>query len=308
LLRLAKEPLDVAQPVQQAVEGVQPLVRERGVTLTVSLPPEPVHVEADPTRLQQVAGNLLTNAAKYTDPGGTILLTARQEGTELVLRVRDTGIGIAADTLPTIFDLFVQAERRLDRSHGGLGIGLTLVRKLVEMHGGTVTAHSEGPGKGSEFVVRLPLLPQERKEELLRRPPEQEQPVPQPGRHILAVDDNVDAAESLAVLLRLEGHEVRTAHDGPAALAAVQADRPDVVILDLGMPGMDGFEVARRVRALPGAEDVLLVALTGWAQEEDRRRCYEAGFDGHLPKPVELNALRQFLAHPKLLKKTTAHT
>jgi CheY-like chemotaxis protein len=256
--------------------------------------------------LQQVVGNLLTNAAKYTDPGGAVLLTARQEGEELVLRVRDTGIGIAADMLPKIFDLFVQAERRLDRSQGGLGIGLTLVRKLVEMHDGSVTAHSEGLGNGSEFIVRLPTLDEGRKKELLRRPLEQEQPAPSPGRRVLAVDDNVDAAESLALLLRLEGHEVRTAHDGPAALAAVQAERPDVVILDLGLPGMNGYEVARRLRALPGSEDMLLVALTGWAQEEDRRRCHEAGFDGHLPKPVEFSALRQFLAHPKLVKKTTA--
>jgi PAS domain S-box-containing protein len=302
LLRLLKEALDVAQPVQQAVEGVQPLVGERRLTLSVSLPAEPVYVEADPTRLQQVVGNLLSNAAKYTDPGGTILLTARQEGGELVLRVRDTGIGIAPEMLPKIFDLFVQAERRLDRSQGGLGIGLTLVRRLVEMHGGTVAAHSDGPGKGSEFVVRLPALPQERKEELLRRPPEEEQPATPPGRRILVVDDNVDGAETLALLLRLEGHEVRTAHDGPAALAAVRSERPDVLILDLGMPGMDGFEIARRLRGLPGSEGILLVALTGWAQEEDRRRCYEAGFDGHMPKPAELKALRQFLAHPKLRK------
>src|SRR5262249_44063004 len=158
LIRLLNEPLDVAQPVQQAVEGVQPLVRERGLTLSVSLPPQPVYVEADPTRLQQVVGNLLRNAARYTDPGGHILLTARQEGTDLVVRLRDTGSGTASEMLPRIFDLFVQAERRLDRSQGGLGIGLTLVRRLVELHGGTVTAHSEGPGKGSEFVVRLLAL------------------------------------------------------------------------------------------------------------------------------------------------------
>jgi len=307
LLRLLKEALDVAQPVQQAVEGVQPLVRERGLTLSVALPAEPVYIEADPTRLQQVVGNLLSNAVKYTDSGGTILLTASPEGENLVLRVRDTGIGIPADMLPHIFDLFVQAERRLDRSQGGLGIGLTLVRRLVEMHGGTVTAHSDGPGRGSEFVVRLPALVEERKEELLRRPPDPEQPGSPSGcRRILVVDDNVDAAESLALLLSLEGHEVRTAHDGPAALTAAQGEPPDLVILDLGMPGMDGYEVARRLRAMPGSNDVLLVALTGWAQEDDRRRCYEAGFDGHLPKPVELNALRQFLAHPKLLKKPTA--
>jgi two-component system CheB/CheR fusion protein len=303
LLRLLKEPLDVAQPVQQA-EGVQPLVRERGVTLSVSLPAGPVYVEADPTRLQQVVGNLLSNAAKYTDPGGTILLTARQEAGELVLRVRDTGIGIAPDMLPCIFDRFVQAERRLDRSQGGLGIGLTLVRRLVEMHGGSVTAHSEGPGKGSEFVVRLPVLAEERKEELQRRPPDQGQPVnTSPRRRILVVDDNVDAAGSLAVLLRLEGHEVRVANDGPAALAAALAEPPEMVVLDLGMPGMDGFEVARRLRAQPGSKETLLVALTGWAQEEGRRRCHEAGFDGHLPKPVEWDALRQFLAHPRLLRR-----
>src|SRR6516225_5743277 len=175
LMRLLKEPLDVAQPVQQAVEGVQPLVRERGVTLSVSLPPEPVYVEADPTRLQQVVGNLLSNAAKYTDPGGHILLTVRQEGGDVALRVRDTGIGIAADVLPKIFDLFVQAERRLDRSFGGLGIGLTLVRQLVEMQGGSVAAFSDGPGKGSEFVVRLPALAEAQKEELRRQQPDQGQ-------------------------------------------------------------------------------------------------------------------------------------
>ncbi len=303
LIRLLKEPVDVGQPVQQAIEGVQPLVRERSLTLSVSLPAEPCYVDVDPTRLQQVVGNLLTNAAKYTDPGGNILLTVRPEGTDVLLRVRDTGIGIPADMLPRIFDLFVQAERRLDRSQGGLGIGLTLVRRLVEMHGGNVTAHSEGPGQGSEFVVRLPALPEDRKGELLRKQGDDQQPVaPSAPRRILVVDDNVDAAESLAVLLRLEGHEVRVACDGPAALAAAQADPPEMVVLDLGMPGMDGFEVVRRLRGQPGSKDALLVAVTGWAQEEDRRRCYEAGFDGHLPKPVEWDALRQFLAHPKLLR------
>jgi len=220
-----------------------------------------------------------------------------------VLRVQDTGIGIAPEMLSRIFNLFVQAERRLDRSHGGLGIGLTLVRRLVEMHGGSVTAHSEGPGKGSEFVVRLPALSAEQKRAMLRQQADDKQVVaPTAPRRILVVDDNVDAAESLAVLLRLDGHEVRVASDGPEALAAAQAAPPEMVVLDLGMPGMDGFEVARRLRALPGTKGMLLVALTGWAQEDDRRRCYEAGFDGHLPKPVEWDALRQFLAHPKLLR------
>jgi PAS domain S-box-containing protein len=265
LIRLLKQPLDVAEPVRQAVEGVQPLVRERGLTLSVSLPAEPVYVEADPTRLQQVVGNLLSNAAKYTDPGGHVLLTARPEGTELVLRVRDTGIGIAPDMLPRIFDLFVQAERRLDRSQGGLGIGLTLVRRLVEMHGGTVTAHSDGPGQGSEFGVRLSALSAEQKRALLRQQADAKQVVAPPApRRILVVDDTVDAAESLAVLLRLEGHEVRVAGDGPAALAAAQADPAEMVVLAVGMPGMDGFEVARRLRALPGSKETLLVAVTGW--------------------------------------------
>ncbi len=197
----------------------------------------------------------------------------------------------------------MQAERRLDRSQGGLGIGLTLVKRPVEMHGGSVTARSEGPGQGSEFVVRLPALPEDRQGELLRQHADDKQVVaPTARRRILVVDDNLDAAESLAVLLRLEGHEVRVAPDGPAALAAAQADPPEMVVLDLGMTGMDGFEVARRLRGQPQSDGVLLVALTGWAQEEDRRRCHEAGFDGHLPKPVEWDALRQFLAHPKLLR------
>jgi PAS domain S-box-containing protein len=302
LIRLLKEPVDVAQTVQRAVEGVEALVQDRRLTLSVSLPAQPVYALADSTRLQQVVGNLLSNAAKYTDPGGHILLTVRLEGADLVLRVRDTGVGIPPDMLPRIFDLFVQAERRLDNSQGGLGIGLTLVQKLVEMHGGSITAHSEGPGKGSEFVVRLPAVTAEQKR--AGESAEVRQPAPpSASRRILVVDDNVDAADSLAVLLRLEGHEVQVAYDGPAALAAAQTNPPEVMVLDLGMPGMDGFEAARRLRALPGLRDALLVALTGWAKEEDRRRCYQAGFNGHLPKPVEWDALRQFLAHPELVRR-----
>jgi two-component system CheB/CheR fusion protein len=299
LIQLIMEPLDIAQPLQQAVEGVQHFIRDRNIALTVSLPPQPLHVEADPTRLQQIIGNLLSNAAKYTDPGGTIVVTVRPEDGAVVLRVRDSGIGISAEMLPHVFDMFMQAERRLDRSHGGLGIGLTLVQRLVAMHGGTVTASSEGRGKGSEFVMRLPALPETRKQ-LLRERAADSTAHPFIPRHIVVVDDNMDAAESLASLLRLEGHLVRTAYDGSSGLAAVDADPPDVVILDLGMPGMDGFEVARRIRQRPEFSRVLLVALTGWAQDEDRRRCQHAGFDGHLPKPVEREVLRQFLTHPQL--------
>jgi PAS domain S-box-containing protein len=302
LMRLLKEPVAVAQPVRQAVEGVESFVRERNLTLSVSLPPDPICVDGDPTRLQQIVGNLLSNAAKYTDPGGAILLTVRQEGSDMVLRVRDTGIGISAEMLPLIFDLFVQAERRLDRSHGGLGIGLTLVRRLVEMQGGSVTATSEGAGKGSEFVVHLPALRKDRTEGVLRKQENKQVVVPSTQRRILVVDDNVDGAESLAVLLRMEGHEVQVANDGPQALAAAEDKPPEIAILDLGMPGMDGFEVARRLRALSESNGMLMLALTGWGQERDRYRCYEAGFDGHLPKPVEWEDLRQFLAHPKLIR------
>jgi PAS domain S-box-containing protein len=302
LIRLVREPLDMAQPVQHAVESVQSLALERRLTLSVKLPAEPVQVEGDLIRLQQIVANLLTNAAKYTDPGGTILLTMQQENGEIVLRVRDTGIGIAPEMLPRVFDLFVQAERRLERSQGGLGLGLTLVRQLVEMHGGSVSVYSNGPGKGSEFIVRLPVLSENRKRELLHQHEETQAESPTARRRILVVDDNVDAAESLAVLLRVEGHEVQVAYDGPTALVAAQEERPAMAILDLGMPGMDGFELARQLRAQQNTRDVLLVALTGWAQEEDRRRCFEAGFDGHLSKPVELEALRQFLAHPRLVR------
>ncbi len=301
---LHKELVDLAQPVRNAVEGVQPLIQERNLILSVLLPAKPLYLEADPTRLQQIVHNLLSNAAKYTDPGGWIQLTAQQETGKVVLHVQDTGIGIAAETLPHIFELFVQGERRLNRSQGGLGIGLTLVRQLVEMHGGTISASSEGLGKGSEFIVRLPASPDD-PQQLQRQLTDEPQPAaPAPSRRILVVDDNVDAAESLATLLRLKGHIARVAKDGPTALAIARAERPEVVILDLGMPGTDGFEVARQLRAMAETKNTVLVAITGWSREEDRQRCYEAGFDGHLPKPVDLSAVQQFLDHPKLLRRS----
>jgi PAS domain S-box-containing protein len=299
-IELRKEAVDLASVVRRTVEATRPLIEERRQRLTVSLPPGPMRLEADPTRLEQVLTNLLNNAAKYTDPGGHVWLTAERDGDEVVVRVRDTGIGIAPDMLPCIFDLFVQVERRLERSQGGLGIGLTLVRRLVEMHGGTVTAHSDGPGKGSEFIVRLPTLSPKQPLPGARAAGEGGEPVgAAPQRRILVVDDNVDAAESLALLLRMEGHDVRVAHDGPAALAAVEADLPDLVFLDIGMPVMNGYDVAQRLRQRPGLEHLLLVAITGWGQEEHRRRSQEAGFDHHLVKPVEPDALHQLLARPR---------
>jgi CheY-like chemotaxis protein len=294
------EAVDIAALVHRTVDAVRPLMEERGHDLTVTLPPETISVRADPTRLEQILTNLFNNAAKYTDPGGHIWLTVEWDGANAVLRVRDLGIGIDAEMLPRIFELFVQAGRRLDRAQGGLGIGLTLVKKLVELHGGTVEARSAGPGKGSEFVVRLPgslaepaCLPAE--------PTGATPPGDAPCHRVLVVDDNVDAADSLALLLKLAGQEVYVAYDGPSALVVAETFQPSLVLLDIGMPGMDGYEVARLLRTMVGSQPMWLVALTGWGQEEDRRRSLAAGFDQHLVKPVETDALHELLTDSRLI-------
>ncbi|HXG08276.1 MAG TPA: MASE1 domain-containing protein [Gemmataceae bacterium] len=292
-IKLQKEPTDLGAVTARAVETCRALIDARGHELTVELPTEPVWLEADPARLEQVICNLLTNAARYTEPHGRISVVVRQEGPEAELRVRDTGIGIRPEMLLRVFDLFAQADRSPDQAPEGLGIGLTLVRRLVELHGGRVTAASAGPGQGSEFVVRLPVLPG------AAAPVEGRIAPSSVGRRrrVLVVDDNVDAAESLAMLLRLEGHEVMVAHDGPAALAAAQVCRPEVVFLDIGLPqGMSGHEVALRLRELPGMEKAFLVAVTGFGQDEDRQRSHRAGFDLHLTKPVDPDELRRLLA------------
>ena len=269
----------------------------QGHQLSVSLPTASLPIDADPVRLAQVVGNLLTNAAKYTEPNGRIWLTAERDGDMAVLRVRDNGIGIAPHMLPRIFELFVQVDHAATRSQGGLGIGLTLVKNLVEMHNGTVEARSEGLGKGSEFVVRLPTSAQGLDQDQGRESRRQvHQPLSPSGCRLLVVDDNQDAANSLAMLLRLQGHEVRVAYSGVAALEMLKAYSPDVVFLDIGMPGMDGYEVARRMRQQSGLETVVLAALTGWGQQADRRRTAEAGFDHHLVKPVEPEALERLMA------------
>jgi PAS domain S-box-containing protein len=296
---LQKAPIELRDIVRHAVETSRPLIRARRHRFKVALPAGSVRLEGDLTRLAQVVANLLNNAAKYTEEGGQIWLDARVEGGMVVISVRDTGFGIPPALLPRIFDLFTQAERTLDRSQGGLGIGLTLVRRLVEMHGGTVEARSEGVGKGSEFIVRLPLLPLpelvdgSRLE--LQAPPSgtgQER-----GLRILVVDDNVDAAESIAMLLSMQGHETQSVHSARAALEAVPSFLPDVVLLDIGLPEMDGYEVARRLRSQHSnaIERMRLVAVTGYGQPEDRERAKEAGFDRHLVKPVEPDALNEFL-------------
>ena len=278
--------------VISAVESVQPLVTLRRHKLKVSLPPEPLWLHADASRLEQVVVNLLTNAAKYTDEGGRIELIALQEGESVVLRVRDTGIGIAADLLPHVFELFTQAERSLDRSEGGLGIGLSLVQRLVELHGGTVAAQSV-LGQGSEFSVRLPLekaapapLPQLAEAQL---------PPGKPCR-ILVVDDNADAAETLQMLLQASGHEVRMAPEGISALQAARAWQPDVILLDIGLPGLNGYEVAQRIRLDGALKSVVLIALTGYGQEADRQLSLQAGFDHHLAKPTNFSLLEEILA------------
>jgi PAS domain S-box-containing protein len=293
-ITLQKEPVELAALVTRAVETARPLIEARRHELTVALPAEPVSLDADPTRLAQVIANLLTNAAKYTEEGGHVGLTARREGGMAVVRVRDDGVGIPREMLASVFTLFTQVDRTLARSEGGLGIGLTLVKSLTEMHGGTVEAHSEGPGKGSEFIVRLPVAPTPTS--LDAGKPEAAAPLRSPPRRILVVDDNVDAAESLAMLLRLGRHEVRTAHDGPTALGVAGEFRPEVVLLDLGLPQMDGFEVARRLRGQAEMRATLLVALTGYGQEEDRRKSREAGFDWHMVKPLDRDALMKLLA------------
>lgn len=281
-IQLRRQPLDLRNVVHKAVEASRPLIDAYQHTLVVDLPDAPLPIEGDETRLTQVVVNLLNNAAKYTPPPGRLRVALAREGdTTALLSVSDNGIGMTPALLATAFDLFVQGERALDRGEGGLGIGLTLVRRIARMHGGDVLATSAGPGQGSEFTVRLPLT---QEVPLRSSPPE---PVtPSGGRRVLVVDDNRDAADSLAQLLEMCGHEVRVAYAGAQALDLAARERPDVILLDLGLPGMDGYEVARRLQALPQARDILLVAVTGYGQESDRRAVAEAGFAKHLIKPV----------------------
>ena len=292
-IQLHQAPIAVGVLVENAVATVRSLIDQRKHELTISLPGKAIWLHADASRLEQVVVNLLTNAAKYTDSGGQVWLTVQQEDEEAVLRVRDTGVGIAPEILPRIFDLFTQAERSLDRSQGGLGIGLALVQRLVEMHGGTVAASSV-LGQGSEFVVRLPVA----------SPPGPQAASPSteaaqstgPSLRVLVVDDNVDTVTTLALLVKESGHDVRMAYDGPAVLEAALDYRPNVVLLDIGLPGLNGLEIAKQLRQQPALQNAVLVAMTGYGRESDLQRSFDAGFDHHLIKPGDFGKVLQILA------------
>ena len=291
-ITLRKEPVPLQRVVEQAVDSCRTSLVARQHRLTVALPPEPLYLEGDTVRLEQVLVNLLTNAIKYTEPGGRVDVTAERTGDAVLLRVADTGIGIGPDLLPRVFDLFMQGAHSHDRTQGGLGIGLTLVRRLVELHGGSVEARSAGLGQGSEFIVRLPLLS--------AAPTEPHPPLSSPQRsgaavRVLIVDDNEDAAISLKMVLEVVGYDVAVAHNGPAGLDLARQHRPDVVLLDIGLPGIDGYEVARRLRREPGLETIAVVAVSGYGREGDKQRAREAGFDRHLVKPVDPDELLALL-------------
>ena len=294
-IELRKERVDVKAIVDSALETCGPFIEQSGHQLAVSLPPGPLPLDADVTRLAQVVFNLLHNAAKYTDRGGHIALTAEQEASDVVITVRDDGIGIAPEALPRLFEIFSQADHSLGRAQGGLGIGLSLVRGLVELHGGTVSVHSAGLGRGSEFTVRLPLA-QSRADSPA---PECTQKAALGQRRILVVDDNRDSADSLSLLLGLNGHVVRTAYNGQSALEEAKAFGPDVVLLDIGLPGVNGYDVARSIRASASIPPPLLVATTGWGHAEDKQRAREAGFDFHLTKPISMEALERLMGTPE---------
>jgi two-component system CheB/CheR fusion protein len=291
-IELRREPIQLTEAVNAAIDALRPLVEQAGHALEVALPSEPLPLSADRVRLTQVFLNLLDNAIKFTPRGGRITVAAERSGDEVTVRVADSGSGMPLEALPLIFDMFYQGDRSLERKDGGLGLGLTLARRLVELHGGRIDAASAGSGRGSEFVVSLPLErgrgAAEAPAAAPSRPPAKSRKASKvPCRRVLVADDNQDGAESLALLLRLNGHEAEIAHDGQEAVELAERFRPDVALLDIGMPRLNGYDAARRIRELPWGKDVLLIAATGWAQAEDRKRTEEAGFDAHLVKPVE---------------------
>jgi signal transduction histidine kinase/ActR/RegA family two-component response regulator len=295
-VELRRERVDLRDVISRAVETIRPLIDSRQHTLTISTPDYPVWVWADLTRMTQVIGNLLNNSAKYSPSEGTIRLCLEEDGAEAVIHVCDSGVGIPKDMLPRVFELFTQIDRTLDRSQGGLGIGLTVVRSLVEMHGGTVVADSDGIGCGSTFSIRLPIL-QDSLPAIRATTPGAD--LSANSLRVLVVDDNVDAGESLGELLRLLGHEVQVTANGPLALELFDDFKPEVALLDIGLPGMNGYDLARQLRARQSSDSLLLIAVTGYGQEEDRRKSRMAGFDHHLTKPAEFSVLQVLLAQSR---------
>ena len=297
LLQLRKERIELAALIRTAVETSQPLIEASGQTLSVTTPPQAVYLDADQTRLAQVVANLLNNAAKYTERGGRLRLRAEQNGGEVIITVGDSGIGISSKSLPHIFEMFMQVPRAADAAanwaQSGLGVGLTLAKRLVAMHGGSIAAYSEGLGKGSEFIVRLPCISPASPPAAIAEPASA---AAVRSLHILVVDDNPDTAISMGMLLQLMGHEIRTAHDGLEAVHVAEQFRPDVVLLDIGLPLADGYRAAEMIRGQPWGKEMVLIAVTGWGQEADKRRTAAAGFNHHLVKPVDPAALTQLLA------------
>ncbi len=292
-IALNKEKTSLDKIIRQAIETSAPLIHAQQHELTIDLPAREIVLDADVVRLTQVFANLLNNAAKYTPVNGRISVSAEEHGGSATIYVRDNGVGISREMLPQVFEMFVQVDKSLERSQGGLGIGLSLVKRLVEMHGGTVEANSEGPGRGSVFIVRLPTT--EAAAEVETPAPTELAAAPPTGHRILVVDDNEDAATSLALLLKLMGHETRTANDGLEAIEVADEFQPDVALLDIGMPKLNGYETARRMRQKSWGREMLLVALTGWGQEADRRRSSDAGFNSHLVKPVNVAEIERLL-------------
>jgi signal transduction histidine kinase len=296
-ITLHSEPVDLRLALRQAVESAWPGIEAKRLELKVELPDQPLVVNGDPTRLAQIVLNILSNAGRYTDPPGAIRLSARYENGEVVVRVQDTGIGIAPEMLSRIFDRFVQADTSLDRRAGGLGLGLTLARKLAEMHGGTVDGHSEGLGKGSEFTIRLPADSDGKTAANAPTPTTSGDGLTH--RRLALVDDSADGRAILAELLELMGHHVLVAADGPEALRLAWEEQPEAYIVDIGLPGMSGYEVAQQLRQIPGGDRLLLIALSGYGSPEDKRRAREAGFDAHVTKPAEIEELAQLLVQPR---------
>jgi signal transduction histidine kinase/CheY-like chemotaxis protein len=310
-IQLNREPIDLETALQSAIEVSKPLINAAGHKLNVDVPPGQLIVDGDLTRLAQVFGNLLNNAAKYTNRNGRIWLSAAVAAGQVRVTVRDDGIGITPAMLPRIFEMFTQVDHSARHTQGGLGIGLCIAKRLVEMHGGVLTASSDGPGTGSEFTVRLPLHAAS-VTDLHAANPDDSPSVPHHVLRVLVADDNVDAAASLSMILKMNGHDVRTAYDGQEASRIIESFDPDVALLDIGMPHVDGYELCRRLRAQPYGRDMFIVALTGWGQAEDKQRSEEAGFDQHLVKPADIRTLEHLLAEaekrvPKRRASASAH-